>query len=67
VLPFSADTPIAVLLKHVSDEPPSPCLLVPELPAALDDVLGRALAKQPRDRYASAGEFSAAIDVALAV
>lgn len=66
-LPFSADTPIAVLLKHVRDEPPSPRLLVPELPATLDDVLGRALAKQPRERYASAGEFAAAIDAALAV
>ncbi len=66
VLPFSADTPIAVLLKHMSDEPPSPRLLVPDLPATLDDVLHRALAKKPRDRYASAGEFAAAIDRAVA-
>ena len=66
VLPFSADTPIAVLLKHMSDEPPSPRLLVPDLPATLDEVLHRALAKKPRERYASAGEFAAAIDVALA-
>jgi tRNA A-37 threonylcarbamoyl transferase component Bud32 len=66
-LPFSAETPIAVLLKHVRDEPPSPRLLVPELPAALDDVLRRALAKQPGGRYASAGKLAAAIDAALAV
>jgi serine/threonine protein kinase len=65
VLPFSADTPIAVLLKHMSDEPPSPRLLVPDLPATLDEVLRRALAKKPRDRYASAGDFAAAIDAAL--
>lgn len=65
VLPFSADTPIAVLLKHMSDEPPSPRLLVPDLPATLDEVLRCALAKKPRERYASAGEFAAAIDAAL--
>ncbi len=66
VLPFSADTPIAVLLKHMSDEPPSPRLLVPDLPAAFDEVLRRALAKKPRERYPSAGELAAAIDAALA-
>ncbi len=66
VLPFSADTPIAVLLKHMSDEPPSPRLLVPDLPSTLDDVLRRALAKKPRERYASAGDFAAAIDRAVA-
>ena len=66
VLPFSADTPIAVLLKHMSDEPPSPRLLVPDLPVTLDEVLHRALAKKPRERYASAGEFAAAIDRAVA-
>jgi serine/threonine protein kinase len=65
VLPFSADTPVAVLLKHVSDEPPSPRLIVPNLPEAIDDVLRRALAKKPRDRYVSAGELSSAIDAIL--
>jgi len=66
VLPFSADTPMAVLLKHISDEPPSPRLIVPDLPAAIDNVLRRALAKKPRDRFASAGEFARAIDLAVA-
>ena len=61
VLPFSADTPVAVLLKHVSDEPPSPRLLVPTLPVAIDEVMQHALAKRPTERYASAGEFAAAV------
>lgn len=65
VLPFSADTPVAVLLKHVSDEPPSPRLIVPTLPATIDGVLKRALAKQPHNRYASAGEFAAALEATL--
>jgi eukaryotic-like serine/threonine-protein kinase len=66
VLPFSADTPIAVLLKHISDEPPSPRLIVPQLPDLIDAVFIRALAKNPRDRFASAGEFANAIAVAFA-
>jgi serine/threonine protein kinase len=61
VLPFSADTPVAVLLKHVSDAPPSPRLLVPTLPEAIDDVVQCALAKRPIERYASAGELAAAV------
>ena len=66
VLPFSADTPVAVLLKHISDEPPSPRLIVPQLPDLIDGVFVRALAKNPRDRFASAGGFAKAIEVALA-
>jgi hypothetical protein len=50
----------------MSDEPPSPRLLVPELPSTLDEVLRRALAKKLRERYTSAGEFAATIDRALA-
>jgi serine/threonine-protein kinase len=50
-LPFTADTPVAVLLKHISDSPPPIHLRVPDLPLALDQVLERALAKAPEDRY----------------
>ncbi len=66
VLPFSADTPVAVLLKQIGEEPPSPRLIVPALPEAIDAVVRRALAKAPRARYATAGEFAQAIDQALA-
>jgi tRNA A-37 threonylcarbamoyl transferase component Bud32 len=65
VLPFSADTPVAVLLKQIGEEPPSPRLIVPALPEAIDAVVRRALAKAPRARYATAGEFAQAIDQAL--
>jgi hypothetical protein len=50
-LPFTADTPVAVLLKHISDTPPSVRMRVPSLPAELDRVLERALSKKPEDRY----------------
>ncbi len=64
-LPFSADTPLAVLLKHMTDAPPSACTLKPDLPAGVDEVLGRALAKSPADRFKSAGEFAAALATVL--
>jgi tRNA A-37 threonylcarbamoyl transferase component Bud32 len=64
-LPFNADTPMAVLLKHISDAPPSPRLIAPHLPDLIDAVFDRALAKNPNDRFASAGEFANAIAVAL--
>ncbi len=64
-LPFSADTPLAVLLKHMSDAPPLPRTLKPDLPPGVDEVLNRVLAKSPRDRFRSGGEFAAALEAAL--
>jgi tRNA A-37 threonylcarbamoyl transferase component Bud32 len=52
-LPFSADTPVAVVLKHISDKPPSVCMHVPDLPPEMDQVLKQALAKKPQDRFPS--------------
>jgi tRNA A-37 threonylcarbamoyl transferase component Bud32 len=60
-LPFTADTPVAVLLKHMSDAPPSIRMRVPDLPAALDEVLDRALAKKPEDRYPSGADLVQAV------
>jgi serine/threonine protein kinase len=64
-LPFSADTPLAVLLMHMSDSPPPARTVVPDLPAGVDDVLNRALAKSPRERFHSAGELAAALESVL--
>jgi serine/threonine-protein kinase len=64
-LPFSADTPLAVLLMHMSDSPPPARTLVPDLPHGVDEVLGRALAKSPRERFHSAGELAAALESVL--
>ena len=63
-LPFTADTPVAVLMKHMSDEPPSIRMRVPDLPAALDQVLDRALAKKPEDRYPSGASLVRAVEQA---
>ena len=64
-LPFSADTPLAVLLMHVSDSPPPARTRVPDLPHGVDEVLGRALAKSPRERFYSAGELATALESVL--
>ncbi len=64
-LPFSADTPLAVLLKHMNDAPPKPHTVSPQLPVAVDLVLERALAKQPHERFATASEFAAALERAF--
>ncbi len=61
-LPFTADTPIAVLLKHIHDDPPSVSMHVPEIPPVVDEVLRCALAKKPDQRYASGAELVQAVE-----
>jgi tRNA A-37 threonylcarbamoyl transferase component Bud32 len=63
-LPFTADTPVAVLLKHLSDTPPPLHLRAPDLPPALDKVLDRALAKKPEERYPSGAALVQAVEQA---
>lgn len=64
-VPFTAETPLAVLFKHISDPLPPPSLVKPDIPPVIEQVLLKALAKDPRDRFASAAEFSAAWERAL--
>lgn len=64
-LPFEGNHPTSVVLKHIYDSPPSLGAINPDLPAALDPVLQRALAKEPQERYPSAGAFSEAFQRAL--
>jgi serine/threonine protein kinase len=58
--PFVSETPIGMLLQHLQDTAPSVLLARPDLPAAVGDVLARALVKDPNDRYSSAGELAKA-------
>jgi serine/threonine protein kinase len=59
--PFERDQEMAVIFAHMSVPPPSAAERRPDLPAAVDEVLGRALAKAAPDRYASCGEFAEAL------
>ncbi|HET6702639.1 MAG TPA: protein kinase [Gemmatimonadaceae bacterium] len=60
--PFRGANARATMAMHVTKTPPSSRAVRPELPAVLDQVLARALAKSPEERYASIGEFLAALD-----
>ena len=64
-VPFPRDTEAALLYAHLSEPPPRLSERRPELPAALDAVLARGLAKDPGDRYANAGELARAAREAL--
>jgi serine/threonine-protein kinase len=57
-VPFRADTPVATLLMHVEADPP---LDDPALPRPIAEVLRRALAKDPRDRFANAAAMASAL------
>jgi tRNA A-37 threonylcarbamoyl transferase component Bud32 len=63
-LPFAADTPMGVLLKHISDEPPSVRVRAPDLPQDVDEVLARALAKEPDARFPTADALVGALEQA---
>ncbi len=64
-LPFKREEPMAVLYAHLSVPPPRVTSVRPDLPPATDQVLARALAKAPGDRYSSCGAFADALREAL--
>ncbi len=66
-LPFDADTPLGIALKHINAPLPSPATLNTSLPSNIEMVIKRALAKAPEDRYQSAHEFAADLKRASAV
>jgi serine/threonine protein kinase len=64
-VPFVADTPLAVIFKHVSDPLPLPSTLKPDISEAIERVILKALAKNPEDRFATVSEFESAWKRAL--
>jgi non-specific serine/threonine protein kinase len=63
--PFARETDVAVVHAHLLDAPPKLSQRRSDLPAALDDVIATALAKDEADRYRSCGELAAAARDAL--
>jgi len=64
-VPFKRDEPVLVLYAHVSAPPPRLTAARPDLPAAADAVLARAMEKLPERRYDSCGDFADALREAL--
>jgi serine/threonine-protein kinase len=56
--PFEADTPLAVLMKHVNDPLPLPRKIDPTIPESFERIVLKSLAKDPDDRYQSAEEMA---------
>ena len=56
-VPFTGDSPVEIAMKHISATPEPPSTLRPEVPAELDKVVLRALAKSPQQRYKNAEEM----------
>ena len=60
--PFTADTPIKVVLKQANEPPPNPSQFVKGLPAQAEQVIKKALAKKPGDRFTNMGIFAQALE-----
>ena len=65
-LPFTAETPMGVIIKHIFDAPPSPRSINPALPESIETVILRALAKSPEQRFHSAADLAEAFQQAIA-
>ena len=63
--PFHADSVMSVLFAHLNSQPPPASERNGALPKAIDAVLAKALAKEPTERHASAGELVADAEEAL--
>jgi len=59
--PYQATTPMAVVVKHITDPIPHILDTNPSLPSGIESIIEKAMAKNPDQRFSTAGEFSAAL------
>src|SRR6266571_5110337 len=59
-VPFTAESPVAISLKHIQSEPPAPRQFNDDIPPAIETVILTALAKEPDQRYQQATTLSTA-------
>ena len=64
-VPFEGHTPVEIATQHIQAPLPPPRQLNPALPAAVEQVIARAVAKRPADRFATAGDMSRALCAAV--
>jgi serine/threonine-protein kinase len=63
--PFESDSAMTIMMMHLNDPVPDVRMISPDTPPALKAVIERALAKNPNDRFQSAGEMAAALRTSL--
>lgn len=64
-VPFDADTPVSVALKHMQEKPVEPIKLNPTIPYAVNKIIMKAMEKDPNERYQSATEMLKDLSMAL--
>jgi eukaryotic-like serine/threonine-protein kinase len=65
--PFQADSDFAVMMAHLERQPKPPVEFQPGLPAGLNEIILKAISKEPARRYQSAGEFRQALKALPAI
>lgn len=65
--PFTADNSMAVMIKHVSEPLPKPSLYVFDLPETVENIILKATAKKPQDRFQSMEAFAVAMEKSVDV
>ena len=56
-VPFDSDTPVSVALKHMQEEPVHPIVLKPSIPQSVNNIIVKAMQKEPENRYSNATEM----------
>ena len=64
--PFEADTPMAVVIKHINDPLPEPSKFAPGLSGQVEKIIFKSMAKQPENRFQDMGAFSVALEMIIA-
>lgn len=59
-VPFKGTTPMGIYLKHIRERPQAPSTINPAIPTVVDEIILRALEKEPRHRFSSARELAEA-------
>ena len=64
-VPFDADTPVSIALKHMQEDPVEPKSINKNVPYAVNQIIMKSLKKDPNDRYQSASEMIIDLNMAL--
>ena len=64
-LPFEADTPVSIALKHIQEQPKEPKALNSSIPFAVNDIVMKAMQKDSNMRYQNAGEMLRDLNMSL--